>query len=236
MSESINKRITDALGETSDCPALDRLLDLLASREGEDNRARAEAHATACAHCSTELALFREFENATPRPEESADVVAIVARLQGNSPVSAVPWWKKVTSIQWMAPAAVALAAMLIGVFVWPTGPAEGTAPRVGENETVRSGRIQSVSPSGAVSVKPEKLEWQAVKGAVKYQVKVSEVDQTPIWAATVAAPQTALPPDVLEKVVPRKALIWQVTAVDNHGATLADSGIVRFQVVPGQN
>jgi len=236
MSESFNKRLSDALDRTSDCPALDDLLDLLAGRKGEEDRVRAEAHATACAHCSTEVALFREFENATPRPEESTDVAAIVARLQNKSPVATVPWWKKLTAIQWGAPVAVALAALLMGVFVWPTGPAKGTAPRIGENETVRSGRIQSVAPAGTVSVRPEKLEWQAVKGAVRYQVKVSEVDRTPIWAATVEPSQIALPEEVLGKVVPHKTLIWQVSAVDNNGARLAESGLIRFQLVPSQN
>ena len=242
MNENSNKRVSQALSHGGDCPALDELIDLTSGKNGEERRLQAEAHVAGCAHCATELALFREFEEPHLRPEEKADVEAIVARLRRNSPVARASWWKSIgKSIgtwQWMAPASVALAAVLVGLFVWAPGrTTSGTAPVVsGGDDVMRSARVEVVGPMGTLVEAPAKLEWTAAKGAVRYRVTLSEVDQTEVWSGTVENSNASLPADVIAKVVPRKTFIWRVSALNQNGAVIAESGSQRFVVEPRPN
>ena len=122
-------------------------------------------------------------------------------------------------------------AAILVGLFVWSPGTTS-IAPRVsGGDDAMRSARLTVISPLGFLQTAPSRLEWLEIKGAVKYQVKLSEVDHTQIWSATVDSPGIALPADVLAKIVPRKTFTWQVTALDQNGAIIAESGSQRFKM-----
>src|SRR4051812_29983403 len=66
MSENLHKRLSQALGPQDNCPSLDRLIELL---DGP-NKTEAEAHVASCAHCASEIALFREFQEPIIRPNE----------------------------------------------------------------------------------------------------------------------------------------------------------------------
>ena len=234
MNENSNKRVSQALSAGEDCPSLDELIERMSKQDSQT-----EAHVAKCAHCATELALFREFQEPHLRPEEKADVAAIVARLRQNSPVPKSAWWKPVWTMQWMAPASVALAAVLVGLFVWAPGQtSSGTAPIVsGGDDAMRSARVAVVGPAGTLLEAPSKLEWAAAKGAVRYRVTLTEVDQTAVWSGTVENTNAPLPADVVSKVVPRKTFIWQVSAIDQNGAVIAESGSQRFviQALPNQ-
>ncbi len=236
MNNDSNQRMSQAFGEGGDCPALDELIELTSGNNGDQLRLKAEAHVAACPHCATELALFREFQEPALRPEEKADVAAIVDRLRQNSPVAHTSWWKSVWTVRWMAPASVALASILVGVMLWMPGRTDsGAGPQVsGRDDVMRSARVQVVGPEGTVFNAPAQLEWVAVKGAVRYQVSLNEVDRTRVWSGTVLSESAVVPPDVLAKMVPRKSFIWQVFALDKDGAVIADSGTTRFQLAPG--
>lgn len=227
MSENSNKRVSQALSHTGDCPALDQLIDLLSQ-----NDAATAAHVGSCAHCATEIALFREFQEPVLRPEEKADVEAIVSRLRQNSPVPKGSWWESLWNIKFMMPASAALAALLVGLFLWAPGrTGSGSEPVVsGGDDAMRSARLEVVSPTGQIFELPSKLEWQPLKGAVQYRISLEEVDHTPVWSGTVDRNVVALPSDVMAKVVPRKSFVWRVLALDTKGAVIGDSGAQRFK------
>ena len=226
MDYNSNKITSQALGQGEECPALDHLIELLSIKN-----AATEAHVASCAHCTTELALFREFEQPAVRTDEKADVEAIVARLRQNSPVPKASWWKSMWTMRWMVPASVAMAAILVGLVLWAPGR-NTPAPEVsGGDDAVRSARLEIVSPTGTLWEAPGSLQWVAVKGAARYKVTLDEVDRTAVWSATVESSNAALPPDVLAKVVPRKTFAWQVVALDARGAVIADSGSQRFRM-----
>jgi hypothetical protein len=232
VSNNTNKIVSQALGPQPGCPGLDQLVESLSVPNSET-----QAHLASCPHCTTELALFQQFQEESPAPREKADVDAIVARLRKNSPVVRVSWWKPFFSTLWrtqgLVPASLVLAAIVVGLFVWSPGRSgSNQGPLVsGEGDVVRSAKVAVVGPSGSVRMRPEKLEWLAVKGAVSYKVSMSEVDGTPTWSATVENAGAALPGDVLVKVVSHKAFNWQVQALDSHGAVIADSGRQQFRV-----
>ena len=60
-----------SFGPAPECPALETLLNAATD-------AAVKQHLESCAHCRTELAMFQEFEAATPRPEETADRQGVV--------------------------------------------------------------------------------------------------------------------------------------------------------------
>ena len=218
-----NEKVAQGFTHTGDCPALDQLIDLLSAKDPAT-----EAHLAGCAHCTNEIALFREFEQPAVRPNEKADVDAIVARLRQNSPVpKAASWW----NIKWMAPASVVMAALLVGLFLW-TPNRSNSGPQVsGGDDAMRSARVEVLSPLGTLFHAPEKLEWQSVKGAVRYRISLEEVDHTAVWSGTVEQSSVFLPADVLAKVVPRKTFTWQVLALDAKGSVIGDSGTQRFKL-----
>lgn len=233
MSENVNKKILPALRPSDACPSLDELIDLTSGQRGEQRRHEAEAHVAGCAHCATELALFREFQEPSVQAEEKADVDAIVARLRENSPVPRAAWWERFLTIRWMAPASLALAAILVGALLWAPGRIGSEAgPRVsGNDDAMRSGRVNVIGPSGALTKAPSKLEWAPLQGATQYRVSLSEVDQTVIWSATVEGSSAVLPAHVAAQVVSLRTFVWQVFALDKSGTVIADSGTQRFRV-----
>ena len=223
-----NQKVSQALAHTGDCPALDQLIELLAAKDPAT-----EAHLGACPHCTTELALYREFQQPAVRPEEKADIEAIVARLRQNSPVPKAAWWTSLWSIKFMAPASVAMAAVLVGLFLWvPSQTNLRMAPHVsGGDDAMRSARVEILSPTGTLLDAPSKLEWQAVRGATSYRISLEEVDRTAVWSGTVDQTSVSLSPEVRAKVVPSKTFLWQVLAVDAKGAVIGDSGAQRFKM-----
>ncbi len=226
MSENSNKKVSQALQPGDDCPPLDELIDLADKLDHNF-----KAHLAGCAHCATELALFREFQEPVLRLQEKPHVEAIVARLRENSPVPKAGWWKSLWSVQWMAPASVAVAAILVGLFLWAPGRT-GSAPIVsGGDDAMRSARVEILSPTGTLVDAPAQLEWVAVKGAARYQVSLTEVDHTAVWAGTVEGPAASLPSEVRAKVVPRKTFVFEVKALDDKGAVIAESGSQRFMM-----
>ena len=226
MSENSNKKISQALGHTGDCPALDQLIEAISA-----NNAQTQAHVARCAHCTAELTMLSEFNESAVRPEEQAAVDAIVARLRQNSPVPKNAWWRSLWSTQWLAPASVVLAALVVGLFVYsPSGTNLG--PKVsGGEDAVRSARLEMVAPMGTILDAPSQLEWIAVKGAARYKVTLDEVDHTAVWSGVVEGPSAVLPADVRAKVVPRKTFNWQVLALDSNGKVIADSGSRQFRM-----
>jgi hypothetical protein len=99
--------------------------------------------------------------------------------------------------------------------------------------EVLRSSTLTLTAPVGDLSEAPDEIAWQAVAGAVKYQVRLLEVDRTPLWQAETDAARVALPSGVRNRIVPAKTLLCEVAAFDGAGAKIADSEAVRFRITP---
>lgn len=226
---------TGPFAPREDCPALDELIEFTSGARGKEKQTETEAHLASCSHCTTELALFREFEQPSMRGDEQAAVAAIVQKLRRNSPVARRSWLATLLDIRWMTPALATCAMIAMAAFLWAPWRSElDRAPVVSEDGgTMRSGRLQAVAPLGSLADVPAKLEWEPVSGAVLYRITVSEVDQTLVWSGTSATSELALPSQVRAKVLPRKTLTWQVAAVDAQQSVLATSAVNRFTLTP---
>ncbi len=230
MRTNDTNALSGVLGSSDECLPLDRLVTAIEGERGSEAQASAKKHLAECPYCQTELALFREFESPEIRPAERADVQAIVAHLRKHSPVPIIAtWWKNLWNFKILIPASIVAAALLVTVFV--PRPHETQLGSFASDDALRSQRLEALSPIGNVKAVPDVLEWRPVKGARKYRVRLFEVDNTQLWQAEVQAGSVRMPDRIRKLAIPLKKLYWQVTAFEQGGNAIADSGTQSFTV-----
>jgi hypothetical protein len=97
--------------------------------------------------------------------------------------------------------------------------------------EVTRSLVIAVRSPVGDLAEPPRRFEWLAVDRAVRYRVRVMEVDHREVWSSVTPAAEVDLPPAVRSSIGPGRTLLWEVTAYDASGAAIAESGAQSFRI-----
>jgi hypothetical protein len=226
----------EAAAATKEClplEALERMMD------NTSRDAKAAAHLAGCAHCQTELAMLKNFEESTPSADEGAAVAWIAAQLERrqNAPVAqqkvaSVPFWRTMFRVPYMAGAA-ALAAVLIFGFSLYHGNSDGPGrinPGLG-NGQFRSGAVHLVSPIADQTSAPTEFRWDAVQGASSYTVELKDV--AGITLATAKSSQNVLQvtPEMNASMVSGKPLKWKVTALNAAGTEIANSSTEQFKI-----
>ncbi len=226
----------EAAAETKDCLPLE-VLERMVDNTSRD--AKAAAHLAGCAHCQTELAMLKNFEQSTPSADEGAAVAWIAAQLerQQNAPaaqqkVVRVPFWRMMFRVPYLAGAAALAAVLIVGISLYH-GNSDGPGkinPGLG-NGQFRSGAIHLVSPIAEQSSAPVEFRWDAVQGASSYTVELKDV--AGITLATAKSSQNVLPvtPEMKANMVSEKPLKWKVTALDAAGTEIANSSTEQFKV-----
>jgi hypothetical protein len=226
----------EAAAETKDCLPLE-VLEQLADNTSRD--AKAAAHLAGCAHCQTELAMLKNFEESTPSADEGAAVAWIAAQLERrqNAPaaqqkVVRVPFWRTMFRVPYLAGAAALAAVLIVGISLYH-GNSDGPGrinPGLG-NGQFRSGAIHLVSPISDQSSAPAEFRWDAVQGASSYTVELKDV--AGITLATAKSTQNVLPitPEMKAAMVSGKPLKWKVTALNADGKEIANSSLEQFKV-----
>jgi hypothetical protein len=229
VSEHEHDRAREALGEalrrTPACIPIERLGEPL----GEAER----AHVDGCARCQAELALLEAFEQDVPAPDEGAAVRWVAAEAKrrgtpagGDPSVARRSRWPRFVLVT-----SAAAVLLLVGYMTLDREPR--VAPPISTEETYRSAEVRVVSPMGDVASPPGELVWAAVRGAVRYDVSVFEVDRTILWRGTSTRPRVELPTSLVSLFAPGKTVLWQVSATNASGDAVARSSTVRFRVVP---
>jgi hypothetical protein len=226
----------EAASETKDCLPLE-VLERMADNASRD--AKAAAHLAGCAHCQTELAMLKNFEQSTPSADEGAAVAWIAAQLERrqSAPVAQqkivrVPFWRTMFRVPYMAGAA-ALAAVLIFGFSLYHGNSDGPGkinPGLGSG-SFRSGSIHLVSPIADQNSAPAEFRWDAVQGASSYKVELQDVAGITLATANSAQNVLSITPEMKAVMVPGKPLKWKVTAIDATGKEIANSSTEQFEV-----
>jgi hypothetical protein len=226
----------EAAAATKDCLPLETLERMM---DNTSRDAKAAAHLAGCAHCQTELAMLKNFEQSTPSADEGAAVAWIAAQLERrqNAPaaqqkVVRVPFWRTMFRVPYMAGAA-ALAAVLIFGFSLYHGNSDGPGkinPGLGHGQ-FRSGAIHLVSPIADQNSAPAEFRWDAVQGASSYTVELKDV--AGITLATAKSSQNVLPvtPEMKADMISGKPLKWSVTALNADGKEIANSSAEQFKV-----
>jgi hypothetical protein len=226
--------------KNSDQTVLKRMLQataecIPAERIGDTRTAAESEHVNRCARCQTEIALWQDFNDATPVPDEGAAVQWVVAELRRRRqapPAARAPYgiWRWLPSTARLVTAGAALAGVVTIGYVMRDGE-----PAVRElqdtPQVYRTAQVQVVAPVGDIAATPSALEWVAFSGAAGYDVEVLEVDGTSLWRGTSSSPRIDLPSSVLAQLVPGKTVLWEVRARSASGATVANSGTQRFRV-----
>jgi hypothetical protein len=100
-------------------------------------------------------------------------------------------------------------------------------------NEVTRSLAIGVRGPVGDQAEPPGHFEWIAVDRAVRYRLRLMEVDRNEIWSTLTSIPGVDLPSAVRTSITPGRTLLWDVTAYDAADAAIAESGTQSFRLVP---
>lgn len=225
----------EAAAATKECLPLE-VLERMADNTSRD--AKAAAHLAGCAHCQTELAMLKNFEQSTPSADEGAAVAWIAAQLerQQNVPVAQqkaarVPFWRMMFRVPYLAGAAALAAVLIVGISLYH-GNSDGPGrinPSVGGGQF--RGAIHLVSPIADQSSAPAEFRWDAVQGASSYQVELKDV--AGITLATAKSSQNVLQvtPEMKASMISGKPLKWKVTAMDANGKEIANSSTEQFKI-----
>jgi hypothetical protein len=134
-------------------------------------------------------------------------------------------WWdmRRLIPVTLAVAAAVMLVTIGIGNFRQHPYPTS-------QDSMERSQGIELLSPKGELKSAPQTLAWNAVASAVRYHVKLMEVDKTVVWENTVSSPSVSIPSQIGQLILPGKRLLWTVDAIDAGGGLLA-AGSQDFRV-----
>ena len=216
------------LQPTPHCIPIERLGDALTKVERD--------HLAVCARCQAELALWQSFADSTPVPDENGAVEWVASELHrrraesrtGSAGAVTANWLTRLGSRTLVAVAASVLLAL--AYVAWDPEP-EIDEPQSAQHDR-RTTRVEVVAPLGDLKTAPKELIWVAVDGAVRYDVRVLEIDGNILWSAFSSVARVDLPAAVTSQFVPGKSIDWQVAALDIDGAPLAVSGTQRFRVL----
>jgi hypothetical protein len=125
-----------------------------------------------------------------------------------------------------------AAAMIAIGIYVMARPPVL-EAPAIAPGSVYRAVKVEVEAPSGDLTAPPVVFSWQAVPGAVRYDVDVLEVDGTVLWRGSAIDTRLTVPDLVRDAAKPARTLAWRVTARDTAGRVIGEPGTTTFRVAP---
>lgn len=234
--------IKEAFEAKPGCLSLEEL------EKAAESSSQEHPHLADCARCQAELAMLKQFEANTPLPNEGAAVAWISSELdrrleQIKNPKlvtrkaseAAAPGWLArlfgTGSARWLVPVA-AMAVIAAASAILLRSHQEPELAQLGNGPAIyRSQEVELISPSGEVPDAPKALLWKAFGGASEYKVTLMEVDHEPLWTGSTNYSSLTIPAATRVRMLPGKPVLWQVTALDSQGRTLAVSQLQRFSV-----
>ena len=226
----------EAASATAECLPLEVLERMTENVSAEP---RAAAHLAGCAHCQTELAMLKNFEQSTPSADEGAAVAWIAAQLErrqsapvAQEKIARVPFWRTMFRVPYLAGAAALAAVLVLGISLYH-GSSDGPGkinPGLGSGQ-FRSGSIHLVTPIADQDNAPQEFRWDAVQGAENYMLELKDVAGVTLATAKSTRNALAVTPEMKAVMVSGKPLKWSVTALDANGKEIAHSGAEQFKV-----
>lgn len=206
--------------------------DLNAVLEGRLPGAR--THIEACPICEHELTNLREFLAAEVSAAHQKDLAWIEERLHPPAPSRAQRNW-----LAWLPSAPLprlaftCATALLVVAGGLQLRHMAGPSLEDNRSLTVRSAQIQLLSPAGDVESAPVEFRWEPLPQSATYEVLLTEVDGAPVWSARTNQTKLSAPERIQQKMLPRKAMLWRVRALDARGVVIAESSPERIRLLP---
>ena len=234
--------LKSALTPGAQCLSLEQLGRYADGALPADEQKLADTHLHHCLNCQAELALLQAVTSGAVRNGEADIVRDGVKRLEARAgEIFVADRVQRPSPRRWLAfrmlPVAAMAAVLLIGVAIGafyfssrqrPPLPGSVTTG----DETTRSLAIAVRGPVGDRVDAPQTFEWVAVDRAVRYRVRLTEVDRREVWSMSTSAVAVDLPDSVRTSMAPGRTLLWDVTAYDASGAIIAESGRQSFRVL----
>ncbi|HEY6360100.1 MAG TPA: hypothetical protein VIX63_03310, partial [Vicinamibacterales bacterium] len=200
--------LRSALAPNAECLSIEQLGRYADGTLGAEERTAAAMHVRRCLSCQAELALMDAVTSGGVRPGEAEIVRDGAARLEQRA--TETPAADRVGPLprrRWLDfgtfPAAAVAAVLLIvlaagGAYslLIRRAPALPGSVTTGD-EVTRSLAVTVRGPVGDQVESPPRFEWLAVDRAVRYRVRLMEVDRQEVWSMLTSAPGVDLPPAV---------------------------------------
>ncbi|MDH3255467.1 MAG: hypothetical protein OEM62_10775 [Acidobacteriota bacterium] len=238
---TIDEWLLRAYGEQGDCPPPEVFLAAEWEVLGPQERKAVKDHLEHCPACAAERDLAVAFDTASEEmsPALEANLERLLGRLDGQEHgdqaaqrVLRFPAVIRLLSPRAYGLAAAAMVLLVAGIVVRSMGGGAPPLPRAPVEDATRSSTVDIVAPVGQIESFPEQLLWLQVEGALEYRVTMTEVDETPLWSATVSTPPVELPEPVRARLQESVVYFWFVEALDSAGSRIAWSEPVSFETV----
>jgi hypothetical protein len=221
MSDPIpSDQLRAAFQPAPDCPDIGELGRYLHQPEGCPPSIG--AHVSQCFVCQAELELMRQFDSAEILPEEELPLKHITQKLAK----ARVPPKRDHKARIWAAAACLLVTSG--AVYYWRQAEPVISG---GPSQVLRTQQLRLTMPAGDQTSVPAGFRWEPFAGAASYHLKVMEVDRTTIWENKVNGPGVTTPTTLAAKIVPGKTLLWEVSALDSVGHTIATSEALAFRI-----
>jgi hypothetical protein len=225
----------EAAAATKDCLPLE-VLERLADNTSRD--AKAAAHLAGCAHCQTELAMLKNFEQSTLPPTKALPWHGLPPSWSAGRTLRGAAESCHSSLLAHDVPRALsgrssALAAVLIVGISLYHGNSDGPGkinPGLG-NGQYRSASIHLVSPIADQTSAPAEFHWDAVQGAASYTIELKDVAGITLGSAKSTQNMLPVTPEMKANMIAGKPLKWKVTALDAAGKEIANSSLEQFKV-----
>ena len=234
MSKVIAHYMPDACAGKS-CPAPEIWAAVINEDLPASECTRLDEHAQGCPYCTAERKLAQEFID-MPEAAEGDSVAWIVERVaaadqrQATNVVQLRPRHRRIL------PGLIGLAAAAVLVLAFapmlPLMQPALDAPVV--DDVTRGTRISPLQPVGELAVAPSRLQWSAVRAAVRYRVTIRDVAGEVVWTAHSDNPTSiTIPTAVRERLHSAVVYHWTVEGLNESGQTTAQSPETSFRVKP---
>ena len=234
MTESRRDQIlaAQAASEACGCPAADALQQYHGESLDPEVSAFIKQHVAACDACAAALSFLA----AAPVAGEPALPMDVEARSETLLRAVATPRRRTVILVwprllQAAAGIVFVVALGVVGHRLFVTPPAETDL-----GELRGRAALELIEPAGRVAAPPRELRWVAHPLAAAYRVTVYDEKLATLWSADTADARPAI---VLDKAAQdalqgRGRFVWQVSALDQIGATIGHSTAVSVEVSAG--
>jgi hypothetical protein len=232
-----------ALAPNAECLSIEQLGRYAEGALGAKERAAAALHIRRCLSCQAELALLQAVTSSSVRPGEEHVVRHGAARLEqrrkeilgaDRAGTSARRRWLGFGTFPVAAMVALVVFGIAAGFYFLPIQRAPQLPSDVATGgEVTRSLAIAARAPVGDQMESPRRFEWLAVDRAVRYRLRLLEVDRREVWSTSTPTPGVDVPPDIRTAIAPGRTMLWDVTAYDAAGTSIAESGTQSFRIQP---
>ena len=135
--------------------------------------------------------------------------------------------------IHWRAMALSAAALLIVVGGATHLRRGVGNVPEADRPIIYRSAQFHTVAPLETVAAAPPAFVWEPVSGAASYEVRLMDVDQSPIWSATTSETSLPTPAPVQRFMTGGRGFFWTVVARNQNSEKISETNLQKLYIRP---